>query len=66
MRFLKTTGGLTRGRGVTESQRTLWLLSMPASAAMNRSLQEFSDMNYAPMTIIKKFQYQAKTEKAII
>jgi len=47
MRSLKTTVGFTRGRGMTKSQRTLWLLSMPACAKMNKSMQEFSDMNYA-------------------
>ena len=28
MKSLKTTGGLTRGRGMTEIQRVVWLLSM--------------------------------------
>jgi hypothetical protein len=46
MRSLKSTGGLTRGRGMSESQRTLWLLSMPACAEMNQSMQEFSGMNF--------------------
>ena len=32
MRSLKTTGVLTRGSGITESQRLVWLLSTPASA----------------------------------
>ena len=27
MRNVKTSGGLTRGRGITENQRLLWLLS---------------------------------------
>lgn len=30
MRSLKTSGGLTRGRGMTEQQRLIWLLSTPA------------------------------------
>jgi hypothetical protein len=29
MRSVKTAGGLTRGRGMTEVQRPQWLLSMP-------------------------------------
>lgn len=29
MRSMKITGGLTRGRGMTEVQRASWLLSMP-------------------------------------
>jgi len=47
MRSLKTTGGLTRGRGITESQRALWLMSMPACAEMNHAMQEFSDTIHA-------------------
>ena len=35
MRSLKTSGGLTRGRGMTENQRLLWLLSRPACAEIN-------------------------------
>lgn len=40
MRSLKTSGELTRGRGMTEQQRLIWLLSMPACAETNRSTQE--------------------------
>ena len=32
---LKTTGGLTWGGGMTESQRLVWLLSTPACAQVN-------------------------------
>ena len=32
MRSVKTTGGLTRGRGMSETQRLVWLMSMPACA----------------------------------
>jgi len=46
MRNLKTSGGLTRGRGMTEQQRVTWLLSMPASAEINRTMQEFTGVNY--------------------
>ena len=45
MRSMKATGGLTRGRGMTESQRTRWLLSMPACAEVNSAIQELTD-NY--------------------
>ena len=47
MRSLKTTEGLTRGRGMSEAQRTLWLLSMSACAEMNLAMQVFSATNYA-------------------
>ena len=42
MRSVKSAGGMTRGRGMTESQRALWLLSMPACAEINDSMQEFT------------------------
>ena len=34
MGSVKTTGGLTRGLGLTEPQRLVWLLSMPACAGV--------------------------------
>ena len=46
MRCLKTNGGLTRGRGMTENQRLLWLLSRPASAEVNQAMQELTGVNY--------------------
>lgn len=36
---LKSTGGLTRGRGMEEAQRTRWLLAMLACASANESVQ---------------------------
>lgn len=42
MRSLKTSGGLTGGRGFTEQQRLIWLLSMPACAETNRAMQELA------------------------
>ena len=46
MRSLKTTGGLTHGRGMSEIQRLVWLLSMPVTAEINGALQEFTGVNY--------------------
>ena len=37
MRSLKTSGGLTRGRGFGEVQRLTWLLGMPARAMLELS-----------------------------
>jgi len=36
-RTLKTSEGLTRGRGITEQQRFFWLLSMPACQVLRQS-----------------------------
>lgn len=42
MRTLKSTGGLTRGTGFGELQRTVWLQSMPSCAAINHAMQLFA------------------------
>ncbi|CAC5420603.1 unnamed protein product [Mytilus coruscus] len=46
MRSVKTAGGLTRGRGMTESQRSLWLMSMPSCAEINQAMQDLSGVGY--------------------
>ena len=45
MRSMKTNGGLTRGRGMTEQQR-LMSLSMPACGEVNRAMQEITTVSY--------------------
>ena len=37
MRSMKTNGVLTRGRGMTEQQRLIWLLSMPGESSNARA-----------------------------
>ncbi len=39
-RSIKTVGGLTRGHRMTEIQRLVWLLSMPACAEVSHSMQD--------------------------
>ncbi|WAR03769.1 hypothetical protein MAR_010327 [Mya arenaria] len=46
MRSMKTSGGLTRGRGMTEQQRVTWLLAMPACAEVNNAMQELTGVNF--------------------
>ena len=46
MRSLKTSGGLTRGRGMSEIQRTIWLLSRPSCSAVNVAMQEFTGVQF--------------------
>ena len=38
MRSMKSIGGLTHGRGLTEEQQAVWLLSMPACSAINEAM----------------------------
>ena len=47
MRSLKTTGGLTRGTGMSETQRLVWLLSMPMCAEINNTMQALSGIEYS-------------------
>ena len=42
MRSLKATGGLTRGRGMSETQRLVWLLSMPITAEVKNAMQQLT------------------------
>lgn len=46
MRSLKTSGGLTRGSGMTEQQRLVWLQSAPTCAETNRMMQELTGVQY--------------------
>ena len=46
MRSMKTSGGLTRVRGMTEQQRIIWSLAMPACAEINRAMQELTGVMF--------------------
>ena len=46
MRSLKTTGGLTKGSGMTETQRLVWRLLRPACADVNSAMQQLTSVTY--------------------
>ena len=46
MRSLKTSGGLTRGRGPTDQQHLIWLVSMPSCAETNNTMQELTGIKF--------------------
>ncbi len=46
MRSLKTSGGLSRGRGFTEAQRLTWLMSRPVCLSVNSAMQELESVTY--------------------
>ena len=46
MRSVKTTGGLTRSRGFSETQRLVWLLSTPVTAEINNAMQGLTGVEY--------------------
>ncbi len=60
MRSLKSTGGLTRGSGMTEDQRNMWTLSAPVTSEYNSAMQEFTDLTYATSP-----QHQESTQARI-
>ncbi len=43
---INTHGGLTRGKGMTENQRLVWVLSMPVCASINETVQQFNGVSY--------------------
>jgi len=47
MRSLKTIGGLTRETGISETQRLVWLLSMPMCAKISCAMQALSSVEYS-------------------
>ena len=46
MKSLKATGGLTRGRRMSETQRLVWLLSMPITVEVNNAMEELTEVDY--------------------
>lgn len=62
MRSLKTSGGLTHGRGMTDLQRSVWLLSTPACAEISQAMQEITGILYEASEQHKETT-QARLEK---
>ena len=50
MRSVKTSGGLTRGKGMTEIHRLVWLMSMPLCVEVNDAMQELTGIKYETST----------------
>ena len=46
MRSMKTSGGLTRDRGMTETQRLVWLMAHPVCAEVNNAMQQRTGIHY--------------------
>ena len=54
MRSVKTSGGLTRGRGMTEIQQLTWILGMPSCAEVNFAMQELTGIQWR--TVVRSRQ----------
>lgn len=46
MRSIKSTGGLTRGRGMTDVQRLVWVQAMLPCTEVNNAMQEFTGVMF--------------------
>ena len=46
MRSMKTSGGLTRGRGIAETQRLVWLMAHPVCSEVNNEMQQLTGVQY--------------------
>ena len=46
MRSLKTSGGLTQGRGMDEIQHLIWIMSKPACSEVNDMIQNLTSVSY--------------------
>jgi hypothetical protein len=54
MRSVKTTGGMTRGKGMSEQQRAQWVLSMPACSSINLAMQKVENLHYETRVSLAK------------
>ena len=62
MRSIKTTGGLTRGRGMTETQRLVWLLSAKACSEINLAMQNLTALNFTTSEQHNEVRHQGPRE----
>ena len=46
MRSVKTSVNLTRGRGMTENQRLVWLMAHPVCVEVNNAMQQLTGVQY--------------------
>ncbi|XP_054714645.1 uncharacterized protein LOC129224244 [Uloborus diversus] len=46
MRSMKSTGGLTRGRGISDSTMAKWILSMPILVEVSQKVEEFCNLSF--------------------
>lgn len=46
MKNIKSQIGLTRGRGIGENQRLLWINSMPECVNIKNAMQELTGLHY--------------------
>ena len=67
MRTTKTNGGLTRGRGIDESQCAQWLLALPACSELNAAMQHVTKLAFETSEQHKEISHarQSRDDKDI-
>lgn len=63
MGSIKSSGGLTRGRGFEQSTSLLWLLSTPACGEVHKAVQEISGLGSSGPGTIHKDRTQARLSR---
>ena len=66
MRSLKTSGDMTRGRGMTEQQRAVWLLPTPACATLYESSEQHRRCYATPARLEKDFKDASKIVEYVV
>jgi hypothetical protein len=46
MRSMKCAGGLTQGRGITDSRVARWIMAMPSAMDISEQLERFCDVSF--------------------
>jgi hypothetical protein len=46
MRSIKCAGGLTEGRGMTDSTVARWIMAMPSAMDVSEQLEKFCDFSF--------------------
>jgi hypothetical protein len=46
MRSMKCAGGLTQGRGITNSTVARWIMAMPSAMDISEQLEQFCDISF--------------------
>ena len=61
MRSLKSSGGLTRGRGFGDVQRTSWLLAIPACGEVSASMKKITNLDDSAGNNLKEASHASMT-----
>src|SRR6218665_3367687 len=61
MRLFKSSGGMTRGQGITDSTLTKWIHSFPQRISISEGLEKFANIHASPSQQHKDFHLSNQT-----